>query len=103
ERLASASAHAIDGRQRTLVPAPRIAHGENDLRLGVGGDELSPEIGARPVDDGPIAGEEWPPVDRLPDLFTPDGLVPEGEPLRMLDVLQHVIAGTEAKPHQRLA
>jgi hypothetical protein len=103
QRLVGAGAHPEDGAQAALVPAVRIADRENHLGVRVGRDQFSPEVRTRPIDNCAVAGQQWPPVDRLTGLLAPKGVLPEREPFGMLEVLQHVVAGTEPKAHQRLA
>jgi hypothetical protein len=102
QRIVVMHARAIveDGCQRARVPALRIAHGQDHLRLWVRRRQLPPEVGARPVDNGAVVGEERSPVDQRPDLLALKRLTPEDEPLGMREVLLHMVARVEAQPHQ---
>ena len=48
-----------------VVPALRIADGEDDLGVRVRRGQFFPEVGPRPIDDGLKAGQQRPPIDRL--------------------------------------
>src|SRR5215208_4874814 len=79
----------MQGENRLLnavVPAFRIADGEDDLGVRVRRGQLFPEVRPRPIDNGLNPGEERPPIDRCAGGLAAQGLIPEGEPLLMLEV-----------------
>ena len=86
----------------TVVPAPRIADGENDLGIRVRRGQLFPEVRPRPIDDGLKSDQEWPPIDRLAGGFAMQRVIPQREPLLMFEILHYVVARAEPQADQCL-
>ena len=86
----------------TVVPALRITDREDDLGIRMRCGQLAPEVRSWPIDNRLKAREERPPIDRLTGGLAAQGLIPEREPLLMLEVLHHVVTRPKPQAHESL-
>src|SRR5262249_10904970 len=77
----------------------RVAQRQDDLRLRIARDELTPEQASRRVRHGPIATEQRLPVAEL----ARGSSAPQCMLLRMLEHFVHVMTGPKPELDQRLA